>query len=94
MMHFQMFTIIGQDSNAAGAQGQKLLINVNHIVSIRPIKIVVNSEVLRGHWIRLSNGKKYRAIKIPFILSEKFDSYKMKELPVVGNAQENEIFLQ
>ena len=41
------------------------LLNLDHIVSIKPINILIGGNLLRGYWIRLSNGKKYRALEIP-----------------------------
>ncbi len=48
----------------------EMLVNPDHIVSIKPINIVLKQGILKGYWIRLSNGKKYRASSIPAILLE------------------------
>ena len=43
-----------------------MLINPDHIVSIKPIRMTTNDQkVVEGYWIRLSNGKKYKAIQVP-----------------------------
>lgn len=42
-----------------------ILLNLNHVVSVKPIRIQNRGELLQGHWVRLSNGKKYRAVEIP-----------------------------
>ena len=41
------------------------LLNLDHIVSIKPINILIRGNLHKGYWIRLSNGKKYRALEIP-----------------------------
>lgn len=64
-MNFERFTIIKkQDFQEAGETRELILLNIDHIVSIKPIKIVLE-EVLDGYWIRMTNGKKYRATEIP-----------------------------
>ena len=65
-MKFGKFSIISQrDVQALGDTCESLYINYDHIVSLKPINIVMDGEVKEGYWIRLSNGKKYRAIEIP-----------------------------
>jgi len=47
------------------------LINPDHIVSVKPIKVATETrDVIDGYWIRLSNGKKYRAIQVPKFIIE------------------------
>lgn len=51
-----------------------MLINGDQIVSIKPIKMTTEErDVLDGYWIRLTNGKKYRALQIPASLQVYFD---------------------
>lgn len=65
-MHFEKFTIVSQrDVQALEDTHEIILLNLDHIVSVKPIKIVVENEVLQGYWIRMTNGKKYRAIAVP-----------------------------
>ncbi|MEH0862036.1 MULTISPECIES: hypothetical protein [Halobacteriovorax] len=65
-MKFGKFSIISQrDVQALGDTCEPIYINYDHIVSMKPINIVIDGEVQEGYWIRLSNGKKYRAIEIP-----------------------------
>lgn len=49
---------------------ETILINRDHIVSIKPIKMVVEERVMDGYWLRTSNGKKYRAIEVPLAVSD------------------------
>lgn len=44
---------------------EKILLNVNHIVSVKPINLLFQAEVKRGYWVRMSNGKKYRCLDVP-----------------------------
>ncbi|OIQ19775.1 MAG: hypothetical protein BM556_04645 [Bacteriovorax sp. MedPE-SWde] len=65
-MHFEKFTIVSQrDVQALEDTHEIILLNLDHIVSVKPIKIVVEEEVIQGYWIRMTNGKKYRSIKVP-----------------------------
>ena len=60
------FVILSSDEERQTGDDQKLmLININHIISIKPISIMTDNEVVPGYWIRTSNGKRYRAISIP-----------------------------
>ncbi len=49
---------------------ETMLLNVDHIVSIKPIRMVIEDKVVDGFWLRTSNGKKYRATEIPKELSK------------------------
>lgn len=65
-MHFEKFNIISErDVQALEETTETILLNLDHIVSIKPIRIVTENGVLYGYWIRMTNGKKYRATKIP-----------------------------
>ncbi len=44
---------------------ETLLVNIDHIVSIKPIRMVIEDKLINGYWLRTSNGKKYRATEIP-----------------------------
>jgi hypothetical protein len=65
-----------------------VLFNVDHVVSIKPIAMSVGPKLIKGYWIRLSNGKKYRALSIPNDLKKMLDGAQksLHELP-----QETEI---
>jgi hypothetical protein len=56
--------------SSSDAEEVEVLFNLDHIVSIKPIRIVRHDKILNGFWIRTSNGKKYRASKIPDELLE------------------------
>ena len=65
-MKFHKFNIL----NAKTGPGQEsdeteVLFNLDHIISIKPIRIARPDKLLNGFWIRTTNGKKYRASKIP-----------------------------
>ena len=51
-----------------------ILINIDHIVSIRPINIRTADDPIKGYWIRLVNGKKYKAVEIPHEISALFQA--------------------
>lgn len=65
-MHFEKFTIVSErDVQALEDTHETILLNLDHIVSIKPINIVVDQGVIQGYWIRMTNGKKYRAVEVP-----------------------------
>lgn len=90
-MKFKKFKIL--TSKAAGSQEQdevEVLFNLDHIISIKPIRISRPDKLLNGFWIRTSNGKKYRASQIPeellTVIGEKYQgsvniSAEMDEQP-------------
>ncbi|MCM2351202.1 MAG: hypothetical protein NDI69_14370 [Bacteriovoracaceae bacterium] len=65
-MKFKKFTVF-QTKPAPGQEAEEveLLFNLDHIISIKPIRISRADKLLNGFWIRTTNGKKYRASKIP-----------------------------
>jgi len=65
-MKFYKFKVL--TSKAAGVSAleeQDVLFNLDHIVSIKPIRIARPDKLINGFWIRTTNGKKYRASQIP-----------------------------
>jgi hypothetical protein len=68
-MKFEKFTILNpKDQNVARETEVEMLINLDHIISVKPIRIASPDRLLNGFWIRTSNGKKYKATKIPDLL--------------------------
>lgn len=65
-MPLEKFKIVSpKDGQSIDNVFETLLINTEHIVSIKPIRMVVEEKLVLGFWIRTTNGKKYRAIDIP-----------------------------
>lgn len=65
-MKFQKFSILsGKSSNTNDLEEVEVLLNLDHIISIKPIRISRTDKLINGFWIRTSNGKKYRASRIP-----------------------------
>jgi hypothetical protein len=65
-MKFGKFTILNpKDQNTARETEVEMLINIDHIVSLKPIRIASPDRLINGFWIRTTNGKKYKAVKIP-----------------------------
>jgi len=61
-----------KDENEPTVEGidYTILINVDHITSLKPINIPFGGDIIAGFWLRLLNGKKYKATRIPTDLSE------------------------
>ena len=69
-MSLARFKIVSpKDGQSVDNIFETLLINTNHIVSLKPIKMVVDEKLVLGYWIRTTNGKKYRAVEIPASLT-------------------------
>lgn len=65
-MALQKFKIVSpKDGQSVDNVFETLLINLDHIVSMKPIRMVVEEKLVKGYWIRTTNGKKYRAVEIP-----------------------------
>ncbi|MGZ3786964.1 MAG: hypothetical protein ACXVLQ_00490 [Bacteriovorax sp.] len=65
-MALQKFKIVSpKDGQSIDNVFETLLINLDHIVSLKPIRMVVEEKLVKGYWIRTTNGKKYRAVEIP-----------------------------
>lgn len=70
-MNLAKFKIVSpRDVQSVDNVFETLLLNLDHIVSVKPIKMVIEDKVANGFWIRTSNGKKYRAIEVPLIISD------------------------
>lgn len=70
-MKFRKFKILDmRGSGSADTEEVEVLFNLDHIISIKPIRIARPDKLLNGFWIRTTNGKKYRASKIPDDLLE------------------------
>ncbi|HLW57934.1 MAG TPA: hypothetical protein VKY27_11135 [Bacteriovoracaceae bacterium] len=64
-MSFKKFRIINTNANSVDQEEVDILFNLNHIISIKPIRIAKPDQIINGFWIRTTNGKKYRASQIP-----------------------------
>ena len=65
-MNFLKFKIIQtREEHSVETNLVDILFNIDHIVSVKPIKIVLSDGIINGYWIRLTNGKKYKATEIP-----------------------------
>lgn len=70
-MNLQKFKIVSpRDVQSVDNVFETLILNINQIISVKPIKMVIEDKVANGFWIRTTNGKKYRAIEVPSIISE------------------------
>ena len=70
-MKFRKFNILDiKASGSSETEEVEVLFNLEHIISIKPIRISRPDKLLNGFWIRTTNGKKYRATKIPDDLLE------------------------
>jgi hypothetical protein len=74
------FTIISERNiQALEDSHDSILLSVDHIVSVKPIRIVSDDKVLKGYWVRMSNGKKYRAIEVPKEIAELMPEFDIED---------------
>jgi hypothetical protein len=65
-MKFRKFKILNIKASGSSENDEiEVLFNLDHIISIKPIRIARPDKILNGFWIRTTNGKKYHASKIP-----------------------------
>ena len=70
-MKFEKFKILNIEDNAPVKENvDSVILNMDHIISIKQINILIMSNIVQGYWIRLSNGKKYKALEIPLELKK------------------------
>lgn len=73
-MALEKFRIVSpKDGQSIDNVFETLLINDDHIISLKPIRMVVEEKLVKGYWIRTTNGKKYRAVEIPERLKNLLD---------------------
>jgi len=72
-MNLLKFTIFNHNEAQQSDERLSILLNTDHIISVKPIKLTTAArEVIDGYWIRLTNGKKYKAIQIPVSIKALF----------------------
>lgn len=64
-MNFRKFKVLSNKDSGSEMEEVEVLLNLDHIISIKPIRIARPDKLLNGFWIRITNGKKYRASSIP-----------------------------
>ena len=64
-MAFLKFKIIqSKEEHTLETNLVDILFNVNHVVSIKPIKIILGENIIDGYWIRLTNGKEVQGPQV------------------------------
>ena len=93
-MAFMKFKIIqSKEEHTLETNLVDIIFNVNHVVSIKPIKIILGESIIDGYWIRLTNGKKYKATSIPTVLKKIFLTSEEGEIDEDGLSLENSLHL-
>ena len=70
-------------------QSRQILVNINCIVSIKPINISHPTKTLSAYWVRLTNGKKYKALSIPRELSELLDDQVILDINDINESNDS-----
>ena len=65
MKNLKLFHILTNSDQQLEIELTPMLINLEHVITIKPINIVMQNDLVEGYWIRMSNGKKYRATNAP-----------------------------
>ena len=90
MKKLKLFKILTDSNQQMDFDVTPILINEDHLVSVKPIKMMINDHLLDGYWIRTSNGKKYRAIEIPQELNELLEQGEKKSLNEIMGAKDTQ----
>lgn len=70
-MSFYRFNVLNtDDTHQNDGIDYAILLNTEHIAAIKPINIMFKGNIINGFWVRLINGKKYRATRIPQFLKD------------------------
>jgi len=80
-MNLHRFTVVTRNETQQADESTNILINLEQIVSVKPIKMIASDkQIIDGYWIRLTNGKKYKASRVPAIIKEAFN----EDIPVLN----------
>lgn len=94
-MNFKKFVILDtKEMQPMGDEKVNMLINTDHIISIKPIKIVRTEEIIEGYWIRTSNGKKYRAVQIPDEVRNMLEAQNDEPIKVITTKNQEDQVIQ
>ena len=47
-----------------------LLLNLEQIASVKSINIMYKGSIIKGYWIRMVSGKKYKATRVPEMIKD------------------------
>lgn len=79
-MKFKKFIMLAKNDTQQVDEEVEMIINLDHVISVKPIRMMAQDRrVIKGYWVRLSNGKKYKATSIP---QELLDALKEDSLPM------------
>ena len=87
MEDLKLFHILTNSDQQLDIEVTPMLINLEHIITIKPINIVMNEKLVEGYWVRMSNGKKYRASNAPEEIKELL--YGSKAIKKSSDGQES-----
>jgi len=91
----ERFTIFHKDEAQRISMQIPIILNLNHIVSIKPIKMAAEDrKVIDGFWIRLSNGKKYKATSIPLSIRKIINSNESTMVSIGNQSKDISTSLQ
>ena len=80
------FSILNTDEvNQLEGIDYPILLNTDHILSVKPIKIMHQGNLINGHWIRTVSGKKYKATRIPQSLHEQLKDTESLTNTIIDN---------
>ncbi len=70
----QRFSVLNSenDQNLEGID-YPILLNTNQIASVKKINIMFKGNIIKGFWIRMVSGKKYKATRVPAEIKKLLD---------------------
>ena len=78
MEKLKLFHIVTNSDQQLDCEITPMLINLEHIITIKPINIMMDENLVEGFWLRMSNGKKYRATQAPEEIAGLLQGKKVK----------------
>jgi len=62
----ERFSVLNsEDDQSLEGFDYPVLLNMNHIASVKSINIMYKGNIIQGFWIRMVSGKKYKATRVP-----------------------------
>lgn len=55
----------GENDQSLEGFDYPILLNTDHIASVKQINIMYKGNIIKGYWIRMVSGKKYKATRLP-----------------------------
>jgi hypothetical protein len=82
----ERFSVLNsEDDQSLEGFDYPVLLNSDHIASVKSINIMYKGNIIQGFWIRMVSGKKYKATRVPAAIKKLLtDEADLTEVEVNG----------